>query len=75
MGANCCGPTAWNRIFRVSDAQVALALKDSAGLLFKTQLETSGAIKTLDPAALAASAQYQTEQVLGGAVQVDPTPC
>ena len=55
----------WKRMFRVSDAQVALALKTSASGLFKTHLTTSGAIASLDPAALAAAKQCQAELFLG----------
>ena len=51
----------WNRIFRVSDAQVTLALKESASKLLKTRLEGSNAIATLDAAALADAKAYQGE--------------
>ena len=51
----------WNRIFRVSDAQVDLALKTSASNLFKTHLENTGAITTLDAALLTAAKAYQAE--------------
>ena len=51
----------WNRIFRVSDAQVTLALKDTASNLFKVNLNGSGAIATLDAGALGAAKAYQAE--------------
>jgi hypothetical protein len=57
----------WNRIFRVSDAQVTLALKDSASNLFKTELVNSGAIANLDAAALGAAKAYQAEVNLSDA--------
>jgi len=57
----------WNRIFRVSDAQVTLALKDSASNLLKNTLEKSGAIATLDDDSLAAAKAFQTEVNLNDA--------
>lgn len=51
----------WNRIFRVSDAQVTLAMKESASNLFKTRVVESGAIDTLESGALAAAKAYQQE--------------
>ena len=51
----------WNRIFRVSDAQVTLALKDTASNLLKVNLNESGAIATLDAGALGAAKAYQAE--------------
>ena len=51
----------WNRIFRVSDAQVTLALKESASKLLKTRLEGYNAIATLDATALADAKAYQGE--------------
>tara|TARA_B110000977_G_scaffold141755_1_gene179836 strand:+ start:25709 stop:28657 length:2949 start_codon:yes stop_codon:yes gene_type:complete len=57
----------WNRIFRVSDAQVTLALKDSASNLLKGALEKSGAIANLDDASLASAKQFQTEVNLSDA--------
>lgn len=51
----------WNRIFRVSDAQVTLALKDSASNLFKTHLQGTGAVASLDPSALRQAKAYQEE--------------
>ena len=57
----------WNRIFRVSDAQVTLALKDSASNLLKVRLEQSGAVANLDDASLAAAKAFQTEVNLSDA--------
>jgi len=51
----------WNRIFRVSDAQVTLAMKESASNLFKNHVNESGAINTLEAGALAAARAYQQE--------------
>ena len=45
----------WNRIFRVSDAQVTLAMKDSASNLLKVRLTESDAVANLDDASLAAA--------------------
>jgi hypothetical protein len=57
----------WNRIFRVSDAQVSLAMKDSASNLLRTRLEQSGAVANLDDAGLAAAKAFQTEVNLSDA--------
>ena len=57
----------WNRIFRVSDAQVTLAMKDSASNLLKTVLAKSGAVANLDDASLAAAKQFQNEVNLSDA--------
>ena len=57
----------WNRIFRVSDAQVTLAMKDSASNLLKVRLEQSGAVANLDAASLADAKAFQTEVNLSDA--------
>ena len=57
----------WNRIFRVSDAQVTLAMKDSASNLLKVRLEQSGAVANLDDASLADAKAFQTEVNLSDA--------
>ena len=57
----------WNRIFRVSDAQVTLAMKDSASNLLKTVLAKSGAVANLNDASLAAAKQFQNEVNLSDA--------
>ena len=57
----------WNRIFRVSDAQVTLAMKDSASNLLKVRLVESGAVANLDDASLAAAKAFQSEVNLADA--------
>jgi len=57
----------WNRIFRVSDAQVTLAMKDSASNLLKVRLTESGAVANLDDASLAAAKAFQSEVNLADA--------
>ena len=51
----------WKRVFRVSDAQVDLALKDNASQLLRTALKESAAIEQVNSTAIAEAKAYQQE--------------
>jgi len=51
----------WKRVFRVSDAQVDLALKDNASQLLRTALKESAAIDDVNTKAIAEAKAYQQE--------------
>ena len=54
----------WRRVFRVTDAQVALALKDNASQLFRTFLVDNGAVANVDANGLAEAKEYANGDLL-----------
>jgi len=54
----------WRRVFRVTDAQVALALKDNASQLFRSFLKSGGAVATVDLNGLAEAKSYASDDLL-----------
>ena len=54
----------WRRVFRVTDAQVALALKDNASQLIRTFLVDNGAVANVDANGLAEAKEYANGELL-----------
>ena len=54
----------WRRVFRATDAQVELALKDNASHLFRTFLVDNGAVVNVDANGLAEGKEYASNDLL-----------